>query len=86
MARQIINVGVSPNDGTGDSLRVSFTKCNDNFQELYSRVQTTPPSSSTGTAGDVAGMIAYDSTYFYWCVADYDGSTAIWRRVAGATF
>ena len=29
-----INVGSSPNDGTGDSLRTSFTKCNDNFQIL----------------------------------------------------
>jgi len=86
MARQIINVGVSPNDGTGDSLRTSFTKCNDNFQELYSRVQDTPPSGSVGTSGDTAGMIAYDGTYFYWCIADYDGSTLIWRRVSGATF
>ena len=35
MTRQIINVGIVPNDTTGDALRVAFTKTNDNFQELY---------------------------------------------------
>lgn len=29
-----INVGSSPNDGTGDSLRTSFITCNENFQIL----------------------------------------------------
>ena len=37
-------------------------------------------SSSVGSAGDTAGMIAWDSSYIYVCTADYDGSTAIWRR------
>ena len=35
MARQEINIGVEGNDGTGDSLRESFKKTNENFQELY---------------------------------------------------
>lgn len=35
MARQIIDIGVEGNDGTGDSLRESFRKSNENFQELY---------------------------------------------------
>jgi len=35
MAQQTINVGAAPNDGTGDPARTSFTKCNDNFTELY---------------------------------------------------
>lgn len=35
MAQQIINVGVTPNDGNGDTLRNSFIKSNDNFTELY---------------------------------------------------
>lgn len=35
MAKQIINVGAAANDGTGDSLRNSFIKTNDNFTELY---------------------------------------------------
>lgn len=36
MAIQTINVGAAPNDGTGDSLRTSFTICNNNFSYLDS--------------------------------------------------
>lgn len=36
MARKIIDIGVIGNDGTGDSIRDSFRKVNDNFRELYS--------------------------------------------------
>ncbi len=35
MAKQDINIGVEGNDGTGDSIRESFRKTNENFQELY---------------------------------------------------
>ena len=35
MARQEVNIGVEGNDGTGDSIRESFRKTNENFQELY---------------------------------------------------
>jgi hypothetical protein len=35
MVRKIIDVGVVGNDGTGDSIRDSFRKVNDNFRELY---------------------------------------------------
>ena len=35
MAKQNINIGTYPNDGTGDSLRIAFDKINDNFTELY---------------------------------------------------
>ncbi len=35
MPQEIINVGAAPNDGTGDTLRDAFIKCNDNFTELY---------------------------------------------------
>lgn len=38
MARQNISTGTTPNDGTGDTLRVAFTKTNNNFTELYSQV------------------------------------------------
>jgi hypothetical protein len=36
MARKVIDVGLVGNDGTGDSIRDSFSKVNDNFRELYS--------------------------------------------------
>ena len=81
MAQQIINVGAAPNDGLGDPIRTAFEKTNENFTELYDRVQDSAPTDPLGSVGDVAGMIAWDSIYLYVCTANYDGSTAIWQRV-----
>ena len=36
MAKQTIGIGSTANDGTGDSIRVSFDKVNDNTNEIYS--------------------------------------------------
>ena len=41
MAKQIINVGLTANDKSGDPLRTAFTKVNDNFTELYARAENT---------------------------------------------
>ena len=82
MAREIINVGSAPNDGTGDPLRTAYIKTNNNFGELYSRAQTNPPTSLNGSLGDVAGMYAYDENYFYYCYQNFDGSSQIWNQVA----
>ena len=38
MTQQIINVGTFANDGSGDTIRVAFTKTNNNFTELYNTV------------------------------------------------
>lgn len=38
------------------------------------------PATATGASGDKQGMITWDENYMYVCIADYDGSTAIWRR------
>ena len=35
MSKQIIDIGVQGNDGTGDSIRESFRKVNENFNEIY---------------------------------------------------
>jgi hypothetical protein len=35
MTKQIIDIGIQGNDGTGDSIRESFRKVNDNFNEIY---------------------------------------------------
>lgn len=35
MAKQVINIGTVPNDGTGDTLRDACDKINDNTDELY---------------------------------------------------
>ena len=82
MSRQIINVGTAPNDGLGDPLRTAYIKCNDNFAELYSRAQSEPPVTLIGSVGDEAGMYAYDSNTFYYCYANYDGSSEIWGQLA----
>jgi hypothetical protein len=49
MTRQVINVGATANDGTGDGLRSAYIKCNDNFQELYNTT-ITPTSLPNGTS------------------------------------
>lgn len=86
MAQQIINIGGSPNDGTGDPLRTSFTKANENFTELYARIRSTVPTTTVGSTGDVAGTIAYESGFIYVCFGNYDGSTVIWNRAALSTW
>lgn len=35
MSRQVIDIGTVGNDGTGDSIRESFRKVNENFRDLY---------------------------------------------------
>lgn len=48
MAQQLINIGTTANDGTGDPLRTAFDKCNDNFTELYAGSGGGGISGSTG--------------------------------------
>lgn len=124
MSQQVINVGTSSNDGTGDPLRTAFNKINSNFSELYNKgaaganfdltgneiaatnsngnIELVPngsgsvivvddhvtiensktPTTNRGAAGDKTGMIAWDNSYVYVCVGNYDGSTVIWKRAA----
>jgi hypothetical protein len=44
------------------------------------------PASAVGSAGDQKGDVAVDSNYIYYCTADYDGATSVWKRVAIATW
>lgn len=54
MTREIINTGTLANDGTGDTLRVSFNKTNNNFSELYSSVHNvTSNLSNTIVANEI---------------------------------
>jgi hypothetical protein len=82
--QQDIDVGTSPNNGQGDPIRTAFTKTNNNFSQLYSIPQSSPPTTLTGTTGDFAGMYAYDSTYFYYCFANYTGNSTIWAQITQA--
>ena len=81
MTQQIINVGAAPNDGQGDPIRTAFTKCNNNFDELYARSQSSPPPTLVGSVGDVEGMTAYDENFYYYCFQNFDGSSQIWNKV-----
>ena len=71
MAKQTINIGAAPNDGTGTPLRTSFDYTNQNFTELYtalgggvglpgSTTQVIFNDGGTNLAGD-AGL-TYDKT------------------------
>jgi len=66
MAKQSINTGSSQNKGDGDPLRTAFTKINNNFDELYTDVESLNSRvESTGNTleRDIIGnVIAQDST------------------------
>ena len=81
---QLTIVTTPTNSGDGTPLSTAFNYCNSNFSELYSRVQTDPPATLVGQVGDTAGMYAYDESFFYYCFANYDGSTVIWGEIAQA--
>jgi len=49
-------------------------------------VKQTVPATTLGTAGDLAGMIAADSSFVYTCHTNFDGITPIWVRVAVTTW
>lgn len=42
----------------------------------------TVPTTSVGASGDAPGLVAFDSTYMYYCAGLYNGTDNIWRRVA----
>ena len=84
MTQQVIVVGATPNDGQGTPLRNSFIICNENFSELYARAQVSPPRTLIGTIGDSPGWYAYDSDYFYYCFAPYNGNTQVWAKVSNS--
>jgi hypothetical protein len=44
-------------------------------------VKQAAPATSVGASGDTTGMISWDTGYIYICVADYDGTSDVWKRV-----
>lgn len=51
MSQQIIGIGASAGDNTGDPLRTAFDKCNDNFSEVYGATGWGRYLDSTYTSG-----------------------------------
>jgi len=78
MAKQTINLGTGELTGDGESIRSAFSKINENFDEIYFQ---SIPSSPAGQVGDTQGMLAVDEEYLYVCVANFDESTVIWKRI-----
>lgn len=66
------------------SKKYAVVSLNGAFRQLATKQAT--PSANTGSTGDVSGMIAWDTNYIYICTGSYDGSTAIWKRVALSTW
>lgn len=58
MARQVVNVGSNPNDGTGTPLRDAMVIVNDNFLELY----TNPVVNTSITVGNSSVNTVVNST------------------------
>jgi len=63
MAKQIINLGVVPNDGLGDTLRDGGDKINDNFDEVYGGGAIDTRQFTTGVPNPSysEGLVFYDS-------------------------
>ena len=40
------------------------------------------PGTNKGAAGDKKGYVYLANNYFYYCTADYDGTTNVWSRIA----
>ena len=57
MAKQTINVGTNPNDGTGDTLRTAGQKINSNFTEVYNASQS---AFDKGNSATVLAQAAYN--------------------------
>lgn len=50
---EVINIGTSPNDGSGDPLRTAFTKVNNNFANLWATGYNTIETLTYGNATQV---------------------------------
>ena len=75
MAQQLIGIGASANDGTGDPLRTAFDKCNDNFSEVYNAIKTggfilVESISDLPTA--VSNVITLEDNYTYYITSTID--------------
>ena len=77
MAQQILNIGSTVNDGTGDTLRTGAQKINANFAELY---LTTIPTQ-TGNGGK---FLTTDGTGTAWATIT-DTITAAANQLTGTT-
>ena len=62
MAQQVINTGSTANDNTGDTLRASWQKANDNFTEIYAALPMLAPEAWVPTLTDSGGGRTFSTT------------------------
>jgi hypothetical protein len=62
MAKQTINIGTSPNDGTGTPLRTAFDYCNLNFTELYTAVGPSGNNIVCPGSATITGDLTVDTS------------------------
>jgi hypothetical protein len=62
MAKQTINIGTAPNDGTGTPLRTSFDYCNLNFTELYTAVGPSGNNIVVPGSATITGDLTVDTS------------------------
>ena len=77
MSKQIIDIGVQGNDGTGDSIRESFRKVNENFTEIYAIFGV---EGTIGLTNLADGPASYSSNQII--MSDTTGSTLTARTIA----
>ena len=82
MSKLLINIGSTPNDRTGDSLRTAFDKINQNFGELYA---TLDPASLTELAQDYAAAMFTEGVHSGIIVEYDDDGNVINLTVIGQT-
>jgi hypothetical protein len=70
-----IDIGANQSEeGSGDSGPILLGHAGNILDIAAGKVRinsTTPPTTSTGAVGDVAGLVAFSSGYLYYCTADY---------------
>jgi hypothetical protein len=62
MAKQTINIGAAPNDGTGTPLRTSFDYCNLNFTELYTATGPSGNNIVVPGSATISGDLTVDTS------------------------
>ena len=73
MSQLNINIGQSPNDKKGDTLRVAFSKVNSNFTEVYASLA----SLSNVIAQEIPSQTGHAGT-----VLSTDGTNLVWSEIS----
>jgi hypothetical protein len=79
--RQVIDIGIQGNDGTGDSIRESFRKVNDNFSQLF---------AIFGASGTISFTNLSDAPSSYGSnqviISNADGDRLVAKSLTGGTY